>query len=237
MDVFWPENGRLKIIRAMLQLSTMNLFSRLGLSRSFFLLFLGLAATGPSSEGADKPEVVRVTGILGRAKLSREGGAFEPLQAGVMLRPGDVIQTASNSALDLYLGRVIGTLRITESTTLVLEQLSVEGKQFEVQLALRKGELLGNALSVAAGSRFEVKVSNGIAQVLGGRFRVDASGRVILLDGKALFAHVPPGGEAAVHALTAPPAVFFSAASGVKPAPKALQKEVVNQLKSKLPQE
>src|SRR5438093_6641153 len=103
----------------------------------------------------------------------------------MVLHAGDVVQTATRSAVDLYLGEVPGTVRLTESATLVLEKLSgantKSGGNFQVQLNLRSGQLLGLTKPVPSDSRFEIKVSNGIAQVLRGRFRVDASGHFVLV--------------------------------------------------------
>ncbi len=191
--------------------------------------------------GADEQHAgtAKVQGILGQAQYSRNSGPFAPLGPGMVLQPGDVVQTATGSAVDLYLVEGPGALRLTESSTLILEKLSVAdekaGEKFQVLLNLQSGELLGLSKTVSSDSRFEIKVPNGLAQVLRGRFRVDARGYLVLVDGKALFAHIPAEGAPVVHTLTAPPAVYFSPAGGVQPAPRALEREVVNQMRSKLP--
>ena len=185
-----------------------------------------------------QPGQARVQAILGQAQFSKAGAAFMPLGPGMVLRPGDLVQTATGSAVDLHLGEVAGTVRLTESTTLMVDKLMVsgpDGSGFDVQLALRGGELLGLAKPVPQDSRFEIKVSNGIAQIIQGRFRVDATGRVVVLEGKAIFAHVPPGGEASAHTLTAPPGVYFSPLEGVQPVTKVLAREITKQMHSKLP--
>ena len=213
--------------------------SRRSTAGSLTLLFLLAFLTSASCPGADlQPGQVKVQAILGQAQFSKAGGAFTPLGPGMVLRAGDLVQTASASAVDLYLGEIAGTVRLTESATLVVDKLMVSGpggSGFDVQLTLRGGELLGLAKPVPRDSRFEIKVSNGIAQIVQGRFRVDATGRVAVLEGKAIFAHVPPGGEASAHTLTAPPGVYFAPLEGEQPATKDLMREIMKQMRAKLP--
>ena len=205
---------------------------------SAFLLLLGFFIAIPVT-GADlQPGQVKVQAILGQAQFSKAGGAFTPLGPGMVLRPGDLVQTATGSAVDLYLGEIPGTVRLTESATLVVDKLMMNdssGSGFDVQLSLRGGELLGLAKPVPKDSRFEIKVSNGLAQIAQGRFRMDATGRVAVLEGKAFFAHVPASGEASVHTLTAPPGVYFAPLEGIQPATKELTREIMKQMRSKLP--
>jgi hypothetical protein len=220
-------------------LAIVNALSPIAPARFVVLFLLGilLASAGAGAEGPAGPATVK--GILGEAQFSRGGGSFTPLRPGTAIQPGDLIQTASRSAVDLSLGKIAGTVRLTESTTLVLEKLTAgdgtAGANFEVLLSLRGGEVLGLAKPVPHGSRFEIKVAHGLAQVLEGRFRVDSAARVVVVQGKVLFAYIPTRGEPAAHTLAAPPAVYFAPDAGVRPAPKDLQREVVNQMRSKLP--
>jgi len=190
--------------------------------------------------GADlQPGVAKVQAILGLAQFSKAGGPFTPLGPGMVLRSGDLVQTATGSAVDLHLGEIAGTVRLTEAATLVVDKLMGGGpggaSGFDVQLTLRGGELLGLAKPVPQDSRFEIKVSNGIAHISQGRFRVDATGRVVVLDGKAIIAHVPPGGEATAHTLTGPPGAYFGPLEGVQPVSKELAREINKQARAKLP--
>jgi len=213
--------------------------SRRSAAGSLGLLLLLVFLTTKSCPGADpQPGVAKVRAILGQAQFSKAGGPFTPLGPGMVLRTGDLVQTATGSAVDLDLGEIAGTVRLTESATLVLDKLMTSdsiGSGFDVQLALRGGELLGLAKPVPPDARFEIKVSNGIAQIVRGRFRVDANGRVVVLEGKAIFAFVPVGGEASAHTLTAPPGVYFAPQEGVQPATKQLTREIMKQMRPKLP--
>jgi len=203
------------------------------------LLFASMSIPDNSLGAEGQPGSVKVQGILGQAQLLKVDGGTVPLGPGMVLRAGDVIQSSKGSAVDLHLGETPGTLRLTENTTVVLDKLTAgtagTAGSFDVELSVRAGEVLGLAKAVPQGSRFEIKVANGIAQILEGRFRIDAQARCVLVEGKVLLAHVPQAGEPSAHALQAPPAVFFAPGLGVQPAPKDLAREIVNQMRSKLP--
>ena len=126
-------------------------------------------------------------------------------------------------------------VRLTESTTVVIERWTTGEGASELQLFVRDGEVLGKASRGAAGSRFQVKLNSGLGAIVEGQYRVSAKGYVVLLDGKAVFVQVPAGGEPQAHSLNAPPAVYFSPNEGVRAAPAELVKEVSNQWRSKLP--
>jgi hypothetical protein len=209
-------------------------------SARFILSILVAMLAVTAGAGADGPAgTAIVKGILGEAQISRAGGPFSPLRPGMAIQPGDLVQTASRSAVDLSLGAIAGTVRLTASTTVVLEKLTFRdatpAADFEVLLSLRGGELLGLSKPLPQGSRFEIKVAHGLAQVIEGRFRIDSAARLVVVQGKVLFAYVPTRGEPAAHTLAAPPAVYFAPDAGVQPALKDLQREVINQMRSKLP--
>src|SRR6187401_1118280 len=85
------------------------------------LLFLAyLSTTRPVEAAEGQPGKATVRGILGRAQFARGNGQFVALGPGMDLRPGDLIQTASHSAIELDFGDRIGTVRLTESAALFL---------------------------------------------------------------------------------------------------------------------
>ena len=176
-----------------------------------------------------------VRGILGRAQISRAGKAFETVTLGTSVQPGDVVQTAAGSALDIDLGVGVGLIRLTESTTVVIEKWSSAETTYDLNLFLRDGELLGRVVHPASPSRFQVKVNSGIGAIVEGQFRLSSKGQFVLLDGKAGYVQVPAGGEPVAHTLVTPPAQFFAAPGGVRAAPPELVKEVNAQWRSKLP--
>lgn len=197
-----------------------------------------LLAAGPlvSTLSAQSPLLAaEVKGILGGARYSTGGGPFQPLKGGTVLRPGDVVQTASQSALDLYLGPAAGTVRLTGSATLSIDKMRVNDTASDVELHLRDGELLGKVGAAAGTSKFVVKTAAGFGAVVRGQFRFDARGSLVLLEGKALFVTTPDSGEPVANSLSAPPSVFYLPGAGVRPAPAELEKEVRKQAKVKLP--
>jgi hypothetical protein len=218
----------------------MNPVYRLACSLACLLFLSCLYAARPIIAAESQPAKATVRGILGHAQFARGNSQFAALGPGMDLRPGDLIQTASKSAIELDFGDRIGTVRLTESAVMVLGRIeSIDGNPgggSNIQLDLRGGEVLGNVKRVPTGSSFEVKTPAGLAQVVEGQFRVDTQGYVVVTQGKVLFAHVPATGEPTANNLTAPPAVYFSPAEGLRPAPKPLEREVTKQLKAKMPQ-
>jgi hypothetical protein len=204
------------------------------------LLLLGLMAGIADGVAAAAEAKALLMGLLGTAEFSRASGPFVPVKKGAVFEAGDVIKTEKGSAMDIFFGPLAGTVRLTESTTLVIEKSVVAEGQlgaatFELNLSLRDGEILGRVERHGGGSRFQVKVPTGLGAIVEGQFRIDARGYVVLLDGKAVYVHVPPSGDPVSHTLKGPPAVYFSPVEGVQPAPAALVKEVSNQNRSKLP--
>ena len=193
----------------------------------------------PAAPAAAAPAAVRiqVQGIQGRAQFSRKGGPFAPLAPGAELLEGDVIRTASGSALDLAFADLPAKslVRITEVTTLILGKIASGPASLE--LVLQAGELLTQFPTLPTDTRFEVKTSVGLARVLGGRCRIQARGFVVVLDGKTLFAHVPTTGDPLVHTLAGPPATYFTPTAGLQPAPRDLSSEVASQIKARLKKE
>ena len=196
------------------------------------LVLAGLLAGQGTAMGATRAEV---RGQLGRAQFSHAGGPFKPVEKGAGFEVGDVIQTANGAALDLDFGDAVGIVRLTESTTLVIERWTAGEGGTELELFLRDGEVLGKLSQATAGSRFKVKINTGIAAIVEGHYRVSAKGHMVLLDGKAAFVHVPESGESQAHSMKAPPAVYVSPVEGVRPAPAELVKEVSGQWRAKLP--
>ena len=223
------------------------------------LLLDGAVLHAASSKAKPAAPPVQVLGVLGRAQFSRNGGEFAPLAPGAQLQAGDIVRTATGSALDLQFNPAPVNVRLTAETVLVLERLpgvqapstgsgqastgsgqaSTDSGRvpggLEVGLALRSGEILTQSKPLPASARFEIKTTIGIAQVLGGVTRIQARGYLVVTEGKMLFAHVVAGKEPAAHALSAPPPCYFTPSTGIQPAPRDLVQEVKSQWKAKLP--
>src|SRR5689334_18946548 len=155
----------------------MNSVSSVTRNLALLLLLSALAVARPVQSAEGQPGKATVRGILGHAQFARGNNQLAVLGSGMDLRPGDLIQTASKSAVELDFGKGIGTVRLTESAVLVLGKIGIgdasSAASSDIQLDLRSGELLGDVKRVPAGSRFEVKTPVGLAQVVEGQFRAD----------------------------------------------------------------
>ena len=210
------------------------------MSRTLPLCFLTLAAlTGYPAEPNPAP-TAEVSGVFGTA-FANPGTGDTAVRVGTMLAAGTTIRTDPGAAMDVYLGKEAGVIRLTQNTTLRIEHLTDTNGQTDIYLHLQRGTILGNSGRHTSGSgphaSGQIKTSVGIAEVGSAAFRLHAEGYFVVLNGAARFAHVPAAGEPKLHSLNAPPAVYFSPTEGVKPAPKELVREVVNQSKARLGKE
>jgi hypothetical protein len=198
------------------------------------LFLLATSASGQTESGR-----LVVAGLIGPVTYSPGNQPPRQLKVGTALPQGGTIKTGPKAAVDLQLGNSTRLLRLTENTTLVLDRLqnteTGSGGAMEVYLDLQAGSLVGKMEKLPEAARLEVKVSNGIAGIEGGHYRINHQGFIVATSGALAFVHVGADGHTASHALTAPPAVYFSPVEGVRPAPSDLVREVVNQTRSRLP--
>jgi hypothetical protein len=103
----------------------------------------------------------------------------------------------------------------------------------QTRLTLREGSLVGWNARVPTSSEFQVKLPNGIAGIVQGKYRMDIASHLVLLDGYLVYAHIL-NGQPTPYVLQTPPPVYFSPAEGVKTAPKPLQNEVEMQTRGRL---
>lgn len=205
---------------------------------------LGLAAGCLAAFGSPLPNpgpaggMVQVVAVAGTATYQVSTNPPLPVRPGAKLPEGLVIRTGPGSALDLSLGKRAGVVRLAENTALLLEQLHQEPAggtgPVQLRLYLLEGTLLGLRNNVSLTDRFEIKIPSGIAGIAASLFRIEARGYLVVLSGRVLFAHAPPGAEPVVHRLEAPPAVYFSPLEGVRPAPAELEREVRAQCRPRL---
>ncbi|HXG47560.1 MAG TPA: hypothetical protein VNO52_08045 [Methylomirabilota bacterium] len=187
---------------------------------------------------AAAPGAAVVRGLTGQAVLVQGSEAAEPLPAGGTIPVGATIKTGPKSAVDVFLGGNVGTIRLTQNSVLTLSRLelseTVTGQVQEVQLTLAAGQFVGQGNQSGFGTTYQVKISNGVVAVGSGTFRIHAEGYLVLLSDALIFAHAQDNGEVKVHELKAPPPVYFSPLEGVRPAPKTLVEEVNGQWKARL---
>ena len=175
-----------------------------------------------------------VKAVRGTAIYTVAGGPETPLKKGTVLTAGSVVKTGPESSVDLFMGNSAGTVRVTENTTLGLDTLKLTdtGAEtvVEIQFNLPEGTILGDVNKLSPASKYEIKLPNGVAGIRGTKYRCSSTAYIVLLDGTMIFVFVPPGGNPTPYTLVAPPAVYFSPIEGIKPAPKDLLREVLEQL-------
>src|SRR3954462_11608835 len=64
-----------------------------------------------------------VQGVIGQVTYTVAGAAAIPLRAGASVPAGATVTTGRSSAVDLYFGQEIGTVRLTQNTILTLDKL------------------------------------------------------------------------------------------------------------------
>jgi hypothetical protein len=206
-----------------------------GLFRTVVILvaLIGILNLTTNSSAQTRQGRAEVRSVKGQALYSINGGPAMQLKVGTILNPGTTIETAVGSTVDLFLGNSAGVVRVTESSTVSLDKLTITDTGadtvVEVQMNLPEGTILGNANKLSAASKYEIKIPNGVAGIRGTRYRIGSNAFIVLLDGTLVFVHIPPGGNPTPYTLTGPPAVYFSPLEGVKLAPDDLTKEVRGQ--------
>lgn len=196
-------------------------------------VWLGLLAAVIGCYAAETTQA-EVSGAFGVATVQLPGAPEEALRHGMPLTEGAILRTASGSAVDLHLGAEAGVIRLTQNTMVTITMLRATNAHFETYLNLQHGAILGNGARIRAGSRYQIKTAAGIAAIGNAAFRLHAEGYFVVIEGSAQYAFVPAEGDVQLQTLSAPPAVYFSPAEGIKEAPKALVREIVNQSKARL---
>ena len=209
--------------------------TRTGAERALSLLLLFGVLLAPALQAQVR---IQVKGLKGVATYGAPTSpATLPLQKGTAVPVGAVVRTGSGSAIDLAFSHSAGTVRLAQNSTLSIDKFtSAEppGTAVEIQLNLLDGTMAGFDKKLSSASKYQIRVSRGIADVGGSKYRINAQGYLVLLDGTALFVFVPPSGEPVPFELKAPPPVYFSPLEGVRPAPDQLVREVVLQSKGQL---
>lgn len=175
---------------------------------------------------ADTAKVVR---IKGAARYSTGNNIWLTLHQGDALKAGTVIQTASESVVDLLIGaesdiakpspivRRFTTgvspdtqqniIRLRENTVLALDKLSSEQTGADVvtdtQLDLRAGRIFGNVKKLSAASRYEVKLPNGVAGIRGTLFDLSANGVLTVFFGSVVISYYDTAGTLVTKVVTA----------------------------------
>jgi hypothetical protein len=196
------------------------------------VLALTVATTiAPSAWGQARAIKAEVRSMKGAATYATATAAAKPIKVGMNLPPSSTIKTGPDTSVDLFLGASAGVVRIGENTTITLTKLEQAytgaDNVVDVQLNLPEGEMYFNVNKLSQASRYEIKMPNGVAGIRGTKGRCTSrpgnpTPPIVLVDGRLVFVHVPPGGEPKAYVMTAPPPVVFTPADGVKEAPADL---------------
>jgi len=176
--------------------------------------------TSASAQSA-KERSGKVVKIKGSARFSTGNSIWQPLSVGTLLKAGALVQTAKDSFADIALiesdvvqpptASGVGAagnkrpttaqdlVRLSEDSVLAIDKLTVVNtgaeKVTETQLDLRSGRILGSVKKMAAASRFEVKVPNGVAGIRGTLFAISADGVVSVGIGQVVISWTKADGS------------------------------------------
>jgi hypothetical protein len=180
-----------------------------------FALLSAVATQAQEQQG--KAKVVR---IKGKARYSVAGSEWKPLHVGDVLQAGTVIQTASKSRVDFITSdgeappsgaksngdnstyaptADQNSVRIMEDSALAIDKFTRTQTGTEpvvdVELDLQRGRVLGNIKKMTAGSKFEVKIPNGVCGIRGTAFDIRAEGVITVYTGSVVVAYVGSDGN------------------------------------------
>ncbi|PYJ08844.1 MAG: hypothetical protein DME25_00375 [Verrucomicrobia bacterium] len=165
-----------------------------------------------------KAKVVRIKGY---ARFSTGNNVWQNLKVGETLRAGTIIQTSleKGSFVDLVLGepntiaagpamtkrvayQPAGTqniVRLWENTLMGVDKLTAmdsgAGEVTETELDLKAGRLLGSVKKLTAGSKYQIKLPNGMAGIRGTVFSIGADGSCKVSSGAVVIALVAADGS------------------------------------------
>jgi hypothetical protein len=165
--------------------------------------------------------VAKVVRISGGVRYKAGNNEWLPLKGGDIVKPGTIIQTAEGASVDFALGsssapiayRPVPTeglifqpnieqnlVRLWGNTLLSIDKLTSTqtgtDQVTETQLDLKAGHIFGMVKKMSAGSKYEVKIPNGVAGIRGTIYDISAEGMVRVLTGSCVVAYV--GANAAV---------------------------------------
>ncbi|MFM2082061.1 MAG: hypothetical protein RL380_752 [Verrucomicrobiota bacterium] len=175
------------------------------------------AVTLNAAEGS-----ARVSRVKGAARWSADNKNWKTLAEGDILKSGAVIQTASESWVDVILYDAEFTysqpqpvvrqfnygvgqdaqqnvIRLRENTVLAIDRLFSQGtgsgNVTETQLDLRAGRVFGNVKKLSGASKYEVKLPNGVAGIRGTLFDLSANGILTVFFGSVAISYYDGSGQ------------------------------------------
>jgi hypothetical protein len=192
---------------------------------SKYLVFAGLALAMVISATAQQlsQSSAKVVRIKGSARYATANNVWQPLKVGDVLSAGAIVQTAENSRVDLVLGESAALdlgagsavpktvspayqpvaemdfVRIWENSVMAIDKLTVADTGAdqirETQLDLRAGRIFGTVKKLSGGSKYEIKIPNGVAGIRGTVYSISALGVLTVTSGSVVIAYADGTGN------------------------------------------
>lgn len=141
--------------------------------RSLLAISIALFLSTPSLAQTDGGPQRTMTAdeVEGAVTIQRGDGNAQPLQRGMVLREGDVIQTGADSRVQISLSDG-STLRLADNAKLALAMSPPAGKLFTARLWF--GAVWAKVHKLLQDEQFQVETENAVAGVRGTEFVVEA---------------------------------------------------------------
>jgi len=204
------------------------------------LLVLGAGCLVAGLRAQTLQGTVEVRGLMGSATYSAAGGAAMPLRAHTAIPIGSLIKTAAGAAVDLSFSHNAGVGAPAAEFHSLPRQIfrprcNAGGGGGHSALPGRRGPMVGFDKRLSSVSKYQIKVSDGIAEVSGSKVPNQRAGLPSFCWKGALFSFLfRQAGAPVPFELNASSPIYFSPAEGVRPAPVELVREIVLQSKGQL---
>jgi hypothetical protein len=189
------------------------------ITRRIFSIGMALAVATVAFSAAAAPQSARVINMHGLARYSTGNNVWVPVSVGTVLKPGAMVQTASESSVDVLLSGEAAAkpspiinqnsdiyrpstealqtvVRLRDNTLLAIDKLTAEQTGVDTvsdtQLDLRAGRAFVNVKKTSAASRFEIKLPNGVAGIRGSVGEFAAGGFITMYSGSTVVTYMNP---------------------------------------------
>lgn len=159
------------------------------------------------------------------------GPSFSAMGAGASSGSGQLSQAPGGVAYQPKAKQ--DAIRIYENTVLGIDKLTVESTGVETitqtQLDLKAGSIFGVVRKLSAGSKYEVKLPNGVAGIRGTVYYMTATGIIRVLSGSVLVAFT--GADGAIRTVEVKDGFQFDIRGGPDSQPTAMSQQEMSSLR------
>jgi len=185
---------------------------------AFSMVALAMVASAAAQQMTQAS--AKVVRIKGDARFATANNVWQPLKVGDVLGAGAIIQTATDSRVDLVLGEKNAMaaepakwgdviqyqpeveqdfVRVWENSVMAIDKLLIADTGAdqikETQLDLRAGRIFGTVKKMSAASKYEVKIPNGVAGIRGTIYDISAAGFLSVFKGSVVIAYTDGSGS------------------------------------------